>query len=93
DPRGTLAIRSIAPNPVRAGATIHFDLAAPARVRLAVHDVRGRRVATIVDDAALDAGAHQVAVRTEGWPAGLYLCRLTAGTQEATRKVIVVRGN
>jgi hypothetical protein len=51
------------PNP-SAGATaarVSFVLASPGRVTLAVHDVRGARLATLADGATLPAGRHEIA--------------------------------
>ncbi len=100
----TLRLRANVPNPFQARTTITFDLARSAPVSLVVYDVAGRRVRTLVDGAALDAGAH-----TADWnglddggrrvPAGLYFARLSArgeagaaaGTAAETRRMVVTR--
>ena len=46
-----------APNPFRAKTTIHFVLPEKSKVRISVHDVRGRRVAVLADG-WYDAGRH-----------------------------------
>jgi hypothetical protein len=55
----------IAPNPVRSRATIPFALTAPSAVDLAVFDVQGRRVATILKQDPRPAGAQAVEIRAE----------------------------
>jgi hypothetical protein len=87
---GGLALAPPAPNPARGAVTLRFTLPAAGRVRLAVYDVAGRRVAVLVDG-SLGAGVHQA-----GWAGGdvgpgLYFARLEAGGSEVTRRVARVR--
>ena len=86
-----LTFAPITPNPVRWGTTIHFALDAPSATDLAVYDVQGRRVTSILHQELLPAGEHEVPVRTDGWPAGFYICRMDAGGAAATRKMLVVK--
>jgi hypothetical protein len=84
---------AIAPNPVRAGATLRFALPSAGRVTLALYDVGGRRVATLADG-EFSAGAH--AVRLEGPGAsrlgpGVYLARLETPQGAATRRFVRLR--
>lgn len=79
---GAVRIAGSAPNPFNAGTTIAFDLPAAAQVRLEVLDLRGRRVAVLVDGRR-DAGEH--AVPWDGTdaagrpvPSGVYRTRLSA---------------
>ena len=58
-------------------------------VSLAVYDLLGRRVATLVDDVQT-AGSHEVVFDASRLPSGVYILRLTAGDQFATTKVSVV---
>jgi hypothetical protein len=74
---------SVAPNPVRSGATVSFFLAQPLDVRLAVHDPGGRLV-RLLHDGPLPAGAHTLdwdGRDSLGRPvgAGIYLLRLDRG--------------
>ena len=80
-----------APNPVRSSAVIRFTLPAAAPVSLAVYDVQGRRVASLLDHELRPAGRHEVAVRTDGWPEGFYFYRLESGGEAARRKMLVIR--
>ncbi len=83
-------LRTVYPNPSAETATVAFDLAASAPVRLAVYDVLGREVALVVDGTRA-AGAHAEAVETAGLPSGVYLVRLEAGGRVQTRRFTVVR--
>src|SRR4030095_9316052 len=48
-PRPAAALLPSVPNPFRAQATLPFVLARAGRVRLEVFDLRGRKVATLLD--------------------------------------------
>ncbi|QXD17292.1 T9SS type A sorting domain-containing protein [Rhodocaloribacter litoris] len=76
------------PSPATTRAVIPFTLAVPAHVRLRVHDLLGRTVATLVDGAR-PAGRHEAALDVAGLPAGVYVYTLTAGTARATGKLVV----
>lgn len=93
--------RQVTPDPLAAGrpATIAFGLpgtAGEARdVRLEVFDILGRRMATLAEGER-PAGSHAVVWdgRGEGGrpvAAGLYLLRLEAGGESASRRLLVVR--
>jgi len=85
-----LALRAPAPNPVRGSARLAFDLPTPARVRLAVVDALGREVVAVFDGER-EAGRHTASVSVDGFAPGLYVVRLAAGDELATRRLIVVR--
>jgi hypothetical protein len=85
---GTL---TVIPNPVYSNAALRFALAGPAPVTLAVFDVQGRRMATLLAGSPLASGEHTVRVGTSAWPAGCYLARLEAGGVTTTRKMVVLR--
>ncbi len=78
------------PNPFQSATTLTFDLPAAADVRLDVFDALGRRVATLAAEMR-PAGTHEVRFAPAGLVPGLYLVRLTAGTQTATRRLVRVR--
>lgn len=78
------------PNPGRA-PTIAFSLPAPAHVRLTVHDVAGRTIASLVNGPRA-AGEHQVvwegtAAGGERVAAGVYYLRLVADGHTRLRTV------
>lgn len=78
------------PNPFRPSTTITFTLRQPARARLDVHDVAGRRVATLLDG-ELDAGVHRRAWNAEDAPSGVYYYTLRVDGETATRRMTVLR--
>jgi hypothetical protein len=84
-----------APNPFGHETTVRWQLVRAARLRAEVFDVRGRRVATILD-AARPAGPGEVR-----WPgrdhkgqavaAGVYFVRVQALGETQTRRVVLIR--
>jgi hypothetical protein len=88
-----LALR--ARSPARGETKLSFVLAAPGVARLSVHDVTGRRIATVLEE-LLPRGA-QVALWNgcdeAGTPAatGAYFARLEIGARVSTRKILFLR--
>jgi hypothetical protein len=78
------------PTLIRGEASLRFKLPAPQLVTLTVFDVQGRRVDRPLDRLLLDAGSHDVAFRTNGWRAGVYLYRLEGSGQAITGRMVVV---
>jgi hypothetical protein len=86
---------SCSPNPFNPRTEIRFLTAVPGRATLAVHDLRGNRVATLVD-AILPAGEHAAVwdgrdVRGRAVAAGSYLARLSTPAGASTRKLTLVK--
>lgn len=75
------------PNPVTATAVVPFVLAVPGHVTITVHDLLGREVARLVDDAR-GAGRQQAMLDACGLRPGAYLLRMQAGSTIATRLFI-----
>ena len=83
------------PNPFKGSTTIKFAIPEPMRMQMAVYDVRGRLVTTLVNK-KMGPGIH-----TATWDgtdrhgarvaSGLYFCRLAAGEHIRTRKMMMLR--
>jgi sugar lactone lactonase YvrE len=88
-------LEPIWPNPSAGRATISFALASPGHAKLAIYDVAGRLVKTIVDG-ELDAGSHRVewqGIDDSGkinLP-GVYFARLETRGFTQTRKILYLR--
>jgi hypothetical protein len=85
----------VGPNPFRTAATFSLTLPDARRVRVAVYDVRGRRVRELVSG-VLPAGSHSVSwdggTSGGGRAAdGVYFVRLDAGDAARTAKVVLTR--
>jgi hypothetical protein len=92
---GQLVSLVITPNPFNPVTTIQFLVPVAGPVSLTVHDITGRRVATIAE------GVHQPGDFTAVWngkddagmdvPSGIYFARLHAEDFTATRKMVMFR--
>ncbi len=97
-PDGTPAramLHAAYPNPFNRTLSIRFDLEARAQVRLAVFDVRGGLIKTLVAGDTIDAGSHEVIWdgRDESGrvtAAGIYFYRLDEGRHSQTRRLVRV---
>ncbi|MCD4828321.1 MAG: T9SS type A sorting domain-containing protein [Candidatus Cloacimonetes bacterium] len=69
------------PNPFNPSTTIEFNLAEPAHSTLCVFNIRGQRVATLLDE-PLQAGTHSVTWEATGLASGVYFARLTTNNQQ-----------
>jgi len=78
------------PNPFNPTTTIAYYLPAASAVKLEVHDVHGRVVATLVDTRQ-DSGAHQVSFDASPLSSGFYYYTLSAGSFVATKEMLFVK--
>jgi hypothetical protein len=83
------------PNPFNASTALRYWLAEPGQVSLAVFDIQGQKVRTLVDEHR-PPGVYQVTWEgrdQSGRPvaAGLYLGRLRAGGREEVRRMLLVK--
>ncbi|MFH1844266.1 MAG: FlgD immunoglobulin-like domain containing protein [bacterium] len=83
------------PNPFNPVTTIEFELPAPTVVKLSIHDLAGRHVATLLDGLEA-AGAHSLvwngrdgSGRTVG--SGVYYYRLDSAELTLTRKMVLTK--
>ena len=98
-PEGTALLASY-PNPFNQETWIPFQLHAPARVRLTIHDVRGARVREI-DLGRRPAGWYRGSGRAASWDgrdqrgeplaSGVYFARLQAGPAAGVRKMLLLK--
>lgn len=78
------------PNPARDRVRIDYGLQEAGIVELSVLDIYGTEVSVLVNERKSE-GNHHAEWNTGGWPAGIYICRIKAGGQAATGKIIVVK--
>lgn len=84
------ALASAYPNPFNSMTRLAFNLPISGQTRLAVYDLNGRLVKTLVDD-MLNAGTHSLIFDSAGLPSGVYLYRLESGGVSAVKKMVLVR--
>ncbi|MCD4829963.1 MAG: carboxypeptidase regulatory-like domain-containing protein [Candidatus Cloacimonetes bacterium] len=78
------------PNPFNPTTTIAFSLAEPGHSTLCVYNIRGRRVATLLDE-PLPAGEHSVTWAATGCSSGIYFARLTTPKDVRTTKLALLK--
>jgi hypothetical protein len=93
-PAAQIALRSY-PNPFNPQCTVRFELPAAGHARLAIFDVAGRHVRTLVD---ADLAAGEAQAQWDGRDAagtavgsGSYLARLESGGEVAMSRLVLVR--
>jgi hypothetical protein len=100
-PPSRIALLGCYPNPFSRGTVISYELPAASpggrtasHVEIAVYDVAGRRVATLLNGMK-QSGRHQL-----GWdgraggrplPSGVYFCRMKVGSVERSFRIVLVR--
>ncbi len=75
------------PNPFNPSTTIQFSVPTRSRIKLAVYDMLGRQVRTLVDK-IFEEGTHSVVWDASLHSSGVYLCRLQAEQVILTRKML-----
>ena len=90
-----LVLGPASPNPFHPTTRIVFETARPARVRLAVYDVHGRLVATLLEG-AVAPGRHAAAWngrdgRGRDVASGVYVVRLESPAGVSARKLVLAR--
>jgi methionine-rich copper-binding protein CopC len=90
-----LRLRGNYPNPFNEQTTITYDLPETKTVEVAVYDMLGRRVKTLVDQKQ-EPGTHRVRWQAQSDDAravssGVYFVRLETGSTQLVEKLVVVR--
>ena len=87
---GTFAVSLPAPNPTHGASRVAVVLPEAADLDARLFNVLGQEVARVAQGAHA-AGTHTLTLDTAGLAAGVYVLRITAGTQTETRRLTVVR--
>jgi hypothetical protein len=78
------------PNPFNPSTIIPFELYENTRVELAVFDMSGKHIETLVN-ASMDAGYHEVMFVPDNVSTGMYFYRLRVGTQTLSQKLVYLK--
>ncbi len=78
------------PNPFNPATTIAYEIPEAVHVDIAVYDIIGRRVATLVNDRK-GADTHRVEFEGSQLGSGTYILRMQAGDQTFTRKMMLIK--
>jgi len=77
-------------NPLNSTSSIRFELNKRSRVFLAVYDLLGREVNTLVNG-QLKEGVHSIALKQSGYASGIYYYILKVDDKILKRKLVVTR--
>jgi len=90
-----LTLYQNSPNPFNPSTTIGYYLPERCRVKLEIYDISGRRIASLVN------GEQEKGRYAAGWNgkddggrsvvSGVYFCKLAAGKETITRKMVLIR--
>lgn len=92
---GLAAMIGARPNPFNPRTDLVFELATSRHAQVTVHDLAGRRLATVAER-WFEAGENRVAwsgqdARGRALPSGVYLARLTTAGEVSTAKITLAR--
>ncbi|MBD3386366.1 T9SS type A sorting domain-containing protein [candidate division KSB1 bacterium] len=76
------------PNPFNPFTTIEFTVKEQCQVSLDVYNVRGRKIATLVDE-SMSAGQYAVEFDAMNLPSGLYFCKIQMGEYSDIKKMVL----
>lgn len=78
------------PNPFNPVTNIKYSIANNTNVKLAVYDMLGREVATLVNGAQ-NAGSYEVSLDASNLSSGIYVYTLTAGNFSSSKKLTLLK--
>lgn len=78
------------PNPFNPGTIINYELPNNNYVSLKVFDALGKEVATLVNEKQ-SAGSYSVDFNGEGFPSGVYFCKLSAGDYSVIKRMVLIK--
>ena len=93
---GTFGLKQNYPNPFNPTTTIEFDLASSAFTSLALYDITGREVKSLVQR-NLSAGHYVFGLNASELPSGMYFYKLTAHEDDgqklfsSTKKLVLMK--
>lgn len=78
----------LSPNPSRGAFNAHFTLPGPGNAELEIFDLSGR----VLHRRTMEEGSGTGSISTDpGLEPGVYLCRLTAGGEQVSSRLVVIR--
>lgn len=90
DRPGQFVLHTNHPNPFNAETVIPYTLNAPGVMRLAVHDILGRRVA-VLEEGYRASGTYSTVFRAEGLGSGVYFVRMELAGRVASGRMLLLK--
>jgi len=84
------SLLSTSPNPLNQDAVIRYSVTGDTHARITVHDILGRRVATLVDG-PVERGEHSVSLNANSFDEAVYIITLTTPFSVASHRVMVLK--
>jgi len=92
----SIELESIYPNPFNSTTTITYRLAAPGSVTVTIHDIAGREVSRLLNEAAQTTGQHQAVwdgTNSKNTPvtSGFYIATVKSDEATVKAKLLLIR--
>ncbi len=78
------------PNPFNPVTVIKYQIPDAGIVNLKIYDLLGREIATLMNE-FIEAGSHEVVWDAANYPSGVYVYKLTAGSQYEMKKMLLIK--
>ncbi len=78
------------PNPFNSSTTIRFEIEETSYANLAIYNITGAKVATLVDG-EMEAGVHSASWNADGFSSGVYYYRLTSDSGSQVKKMVFLK--
>ncbi|MCD6162303.1 MAG: T9SS type A sorting domain-containing protein [candidate division Zixibacteria bacterium] len=78
------------PNPFNSRTVINYSLLKPSQVQLAIYDIFGRHVETLVDESQ-PAGCYEAIWNADGAASGIYYYKIRTGGKSATKQMVLLK--
>jgi len=78
------------PNPFNPSTSVRYQLSARMHAVIEVYDILGKKV-VVLDQGVRGPGEYSVTITADHWASGVYLCKLSAGGNEKTIKLLLMR--
>lgn len=79
------------PNPFNPATTIRFDIPRATAVTLTIYDIRGQQVASFLNGKHMEPGSYEMQFDASGLSTGIYIYRITAGTYQSVKKMMLMK--
>jgi len=79
------------PNPFNASSVIQYTIPKQSSVKIIVHDILGKNIATLVDEQQQSAGSYSISWNAFNVSSGIYFIRMTSAHGTTTIKSLLIK--